>query len=123
VNNRQRCFVQTDEFEPQDTVWAEIKHLPGIHVVGKTENGFVELAIAESYIPWLINNHLPFYIFPCRDADYDVAKPTKKDKVIWLPYKWEILALFEEPSMALDLGMAPVLGNITDATRCVASCE
>jgi hypothetical protein len=47
--------VRADLFESPNTEWTPIKDFPGLHEVGKTGDGrFYEIAIRESYMPWLL---------------------------------------------------------------------
>ena len=45
-----------DHFESSDSEWVKIKCYPGIHEVGKTNDGrFYEIAVLESYRAWLVS--------------------------------------------------------------------
>ncbi|KAH8590407.1 hypothetical protein B0O99DRAFT_691617 [Bisporella sp. PMI_857] len=71
------CYVLADQIEPKYSDWYQIKSARGLHIVGKCCNGkFYEVAVHESYIPWLLRHDFDF--LPCLDDDVDVdrAEPT-----------------------------------------------
>jgi hypothetical protein len=52
--------VTTDEIEADDSDWAKIASTPGIYVLGKRRDGFYEVIVNESYIPWLRHHNFLF---------------------------------------------------------------
>jgi hypothetical protein len=73
--------VATDKIELEDSGWAQIASTPGIYVLGKRLDGFYEVVIDESYIPWLRRHNYLFldkaefeFLF-C----YDPTQPTKTE--------------------------------------------
>jgi hypothetical protein len=74
-------YVTTDEIEADDSDWGKIASTPGIHVLGKRLDGYYEVIVDESCIPWLLNYNFPFLDkaeFEFRSG-YDPIQPTKKE--------------------------------------------
>jgi hypothetical protein len=72
--------VPTDQIEPDNSDWDKIKSVPGIYVVGKCCDGkFYEVAVYESYIPWLLLYKFEFE----RDLDFDRTKPTDAEVQVY----------------------------------------
>lgn len=66
------CYVPTDQIEPKISDWYQIKSARGLYVVGKCCNGnFYEVAVHESYIPWLLRHKFKFLPY----LDFDRTKP------------------------------------------------
>jgi hypothetical protein len=67
-------YVPTDEIEPDNSDWDQLKSAPGIYVVGKChDDKFYEVAINGSYIPWLHE-----FVFEL-DLDYDRTEPREAE--------------------------------------------
>ncbi|KAH6667756.1 hypothetical protein B0J14DRAFT_567126 [Halenospora varia] len=54
------CYVATDEIEAEDSDWGKIASTPGIYVLWKRPDGFYEVIVDESYIPWLLQHKFRF---------------------------------------------------------------
>jgi hypothetical protein len=64
--------VPTGKIEPKTSDWDQIRSAPGICVVGKAWHGeFYEVAVCDSYIPWLESHKFEFEL----GYDYDRTKP------------------------------------------------
>jgi hypothetical protein len=64
--------VPTGQIEPEASDWDQIKSAPGICVVGKACDGkFYEVAVCNSYIPWLDSHKFEFEL----GHHYDRTKP------------------------------------------------
>jgi hypothetical protein len=71
--------VRTDEIEVDDSDWGKIATTPGIYVFGKRLDGYYEVIVDESCIPWLFDHNFLFldkaefeFLF-----GYDPTQPTK----------------------------------------------
>lgn len=53
------CFVQPKDFEPVNTSWAKIRHLPQFHVVGKLKDRYM-VAVAAFVLPVLNYLEVPY---------------------------------------------------------------
>jgi hypothetical protein len=52
--------VAIDEIELKDSGWGQRASSPGIYILGKRFDGFYEVVIDESYIPWLLDHNFLF---------------------------------------------------------------
>jgi hypothetical protein len=52
--------VTTDEIEADDSDWGKIASTPGIYVLGKRLDGYHEVIVNKSYIPWLLDHNFLF---------------------------------------------------------------
>ena len=52
--------MATDEIEAEDSDWGKISSTPGIYLLGKRRDGFYEVVVDESYIPWLLRHKFRF---------------------------------------------------------------
>jgi hypothetical protein len=71
--------VTTNEIEADDSDWGKIASTPGIYVLGKRFDGYHEVIVDESCIPWLLDHNFLFldkaefeFLF-----GYDPMQPTK----------------------------------------------
>jgi hypothetical protein len=71
--------VTTDEIEAENSDWGKIASTPGIYVLGKRLDGYHEVIVDESCIPWLLDHNFLFldkaefeFLF-----DYDPTQPKK----------------------------------------------
>jgi hypothetical protein len=69
--------VPTGQIEPKLSDWDQIKSAPGICVVGKAcDAKFYEVAVCNSYIPWLDSHKFEFEFELELGHHYDRTKPT-----------------------------------------------
>jgi hypothetical protein len=54
------CYVASDAIEEEDSDWSRIASTPGIYILGKRLDGFYEVVVDESYIPWLLHRNFQF---------------------------------------------------------------
>ncbi len=71
--------MTTNEIEAEDSGWGQIASTPGIYVFGKRLDGYYEVIVDESCIPWLLDHNFLFqdkaefeFLF-----GYDPTQPTK----------------------------------------------
>jgi hypothetical protein len=73
--------VKTDEIEADDSDWGKIASAPGIYVLGKRLDGYYEVIVDESCIPWLLDHS--FLFLDKADFEflfgYDPTQPRKKE--------------------------------------------
>ncbi|KAJ3469723.1 hypothetical protein MRS44_003788 [Fusarium solani] len=75
------CLVPANELE-SDGSWAQIKHLPPIHVVGKTPDGkSCMVAVASSRVQILRDLALPFSLH--HEPYLDVSEPTEGEVAVY----------------------------------------
>ena len=71
------CLVPADQVESNTSKWGYIKHLPSVHVVGKTfEDAFYMVAVHEFCLQWLLDHDVPFELESERGFYYKVWEPT-----------------------------------------------
>lgn len=71
--------MAADKIELKDSGWGQIASTPGIYVLGKRLDGYYEVIVDKSCIPWLLDHKFLFldkaefeFLF-----DYDPTQPTK----------------------------------------------
>jgi hypothetical protein len=77
--------VTEDNIEAEDSGWGKITSTLGIYVLGKRFDGFYEVAIDESYLPWLLRHKFGFLdkaAFEFRFC-YDPTQPTKTEVEVY----------------------------------------
>lgn len=68
------CFVPVDQFKADG--WAQIEHVPRVHVVGKTPDGqFYQVAVCASCIRWLLDHDFPFELASAQGLQHDISEP------------------------------------------------
>ncbi|KAH6883855.1 hypothetical protein B0T10DRAFT_609089 [Thelonectria olida] len=82
------CLVQADQLDSNTFLWAQVKHLPPIQVVGKTSDGeSYMVAVASSRLQSLRDLRLPFLRAPENSFYHSVSEPSHTEARVH--GKWE----------------------------------
>ncbi|KAH9205061.1 hypothetical protein DL95DRAFT_397986, partial [Leptodontidium sp. 2 PMI_412] len=87
TNNWKLYYVAADEIEPTDSGWGKIASTTGAYKLGKRFDNLYEVAVDESYIPWLFHHKIQFFDKAKFELQffYDPTQPTTTE---WEVYGW-----------------------------------